>query len=116
MSRVAVSRTHLEHWTDHNDATSAKNSSLARPISLTIFQAKNVVVENIHMIDSPEWFNLVNEGKFIVYDNINISAVTTSKNRIANTDGWDTYRSDNVLITNSIINNGDDCVSFKPST
>jgi hypothetical protein len=29
--------------------------------------------------------------------------------------GWDTYRSDSVTIKNSVITNGDDCVSFKPS-
>jgi hypothetical protein len=29
---------------------------------------------------------------------------------------WDTYRSDNIVIQNSYINNGDDCVSFKPNS
>ncbi len=33
-----------------------------------------------------------------------------------NTDGWDVYRSDSVVIQNSHINNGDDCVSFKPNS
>ena len=33
-----------------------------------------------------------------------------------NTDGWDVYRSDQVVLKDSIINNDDDCVSFKPST
>jgi galacturan 1,4-alpha-galacturonidase len=32
------------------------------------------------------------------------------------TDGWDTYRSDNIVIQNSHIDNGDDCVSFKPNS
>lgn len=31
-------------------------------------------------------------------------------------DGWDTYRSSNIIIQDSIINNGDDCVSFKPNS
>lgn len=38
---------------------SASNSSLLRPIILTIFQAQDVLVKNINMINSPEWFNLV---------------------------------------------------------
>lgn len=29
---------------------------------------------------------------------------------------WDTYRSDNIVIQNSHIDNGDDCVSFKPNS
>ncbi|KAJ9122491.1 hypothetical protein QFC22_001919 [Naganishia vaughanmartiniae] len=34
----------------------------------------------------------------------------------ANTDGWDTYRSDHIVIRDSVVINGDDCVSFKPNT
>ena len=57
----------------------------------------------------------VNEGKEITFKNISISAVSTSKNPAKNTDGWDIYRSDSVVLRDSIINNGDDCVSFKPN-
>ncbi|KAF4598762.1 hypothetical protein EYR38_007170 [Pleurotus pulmonarius] len=95
--------------------TFASNSSLLRPIVLTLFQATDVVVENINMINGPEWFNLVNEGKNIVYNNLHIDARSTSSHRISNTDGWNIYRSDNVTIQNSVINNGDDCVAFKPN-
>ncbi|CAN9132594.1 unnamed protein product [Alternaria alternata] len=35
---------------------------------------------------------------------------------IANSDGWDTYRSDRVVIQDSYIINTDDCVSFKPNS
>ncbi|PPQ67956.1 hypothetical protein CVT26_005836 [Gymnopilus dilepis] len=95
--------------------TFASNSSLLRPITLTIFQAKTVRVENIRMINSPEWHNLVNEGQDVVFNKINISSLSTSSHGAANTDGWDIYRSDNVAITNSVIVNDDDCVSFKPN-
>jgi len=93
----------------------ATNSSLLRPIILTIFQASDVSVKNIKMINSPEWFNLVNEGQNVLYDNVTIDARTTSKNGAKNTDGWNVYRSNNVVIQNSVINNGDDCVAFKPN-
>ena len=56
-----------------------------------------------------------NESKNVTYNNIHIDATSTSSNGAKNTDGWDIYRSDNVVIKNSVINNGDDCVSFKPS-
>ncbi|KAG7451641.1 glycoside hydrolase family 28 protein [Guyanagaster necrorhizus] len=94
----------------------ASNSSLLRPIILTVYQAKNALVEDIHMVNSPMWFNLVYESNNVTYSNINITAVSTSKNTIANTDGWDIYRSDTVVIRDSTILNGDDCVSFKPNT
>ncbi|KAK0194353.1 pectin lyase fold/virulence factor [Armillaria mellea] len=94
----------------------ASNSSLQRPIILTIYQAKNALVEDIQMINGPMWFNFVYESNEVTYSNINITAVSTSKNKIANTDGWDIYRSDTVVIRDSSILNGDDCVSFKPRT
>lgn len=31
-------------------------------------------------------------------------------------DGWDLYRSDAIVIQNSLISNDDDCVSFKPNS
>lgn len=57
----------------------------------------------------------VNEGKSITYRNITISIVSGSSNPPKNTDGWDTYRSDGVVISDSVVTNTDDCVSFKPS-
>ncbi|KAF7299446.1 putative exopolygalacturonase X [Mycena indigotica] len=81
----------------------AKNSSLLRPITLTIFQATNVLVQNVKFLNSPEWFNLVNEGKNVTYNNITMNAASTSSNAAKNTDGWDIYRSDKVTITNSVI-------------
>ena len=39
-----------------------------------------------------------------------------SSGRNANRNSWDTYRSDNIVIQNSRIDNGDDCVSFKPNS
>jgi galacturan 1,4-alpha-galacturonidase len=67
------------------------------------------------MINSPEWFNLAHSSKNVTYSNINIKAVSTSAADIANTDGWDIYRTDQVVVKDSVIANGDDCVSFKPS-
>ncbi len=57
----------------------------------------------------------MNEGQDITFRNITISATSSSKNPAKNTDGWDIFRSDSVIIADSTINNGDDCVSFKPS-
>ncbi|TFK50935.1 pectin lyase-like protein [Heliocybe sulcata] len=94
----------------------ASNSSLLRPILLTIFQGRNVQIQDIMMLNGPEWINFVTDSSDVLYNNIHINASSTSKNLAKNTDGWDIYRSDNVTIQNSIINNGDDCVSFKPNS
>ncbi|KAF9528653.1 pectin lyase fold/virulence factor [Crepidotus variabilis] len=94
----------------------ANNNSLPRPIILSLYQAKDVTIENISMLNGPEWNNLVNEAQNVLYSNITISALSTSKNSASNSDGWNTYRSDNVTIRDSTIVNGDDCVAFKPNS
>jgi len=38
---------------------SAANASLVRPILLTVYQGNNITVENIAMLNSPNWVNLV---------------------------------------------------------
>ncbi|KAJ3575269.1 hypothetical protein NP233_g1209 [Leucocoprinus birnbaumii] len=99
----------------HSQSRSASNSTLLRPIILTIFQADNVLVDNIKYLNGPEWHNLVNEANGVVFNNIKINAGSTSSHTAKNTDGWNIYRSDNVTIQNSVIVNGDDCVAFKPN-
>ncbi|ETW74816.1 glycoside hydrolase family 28 protein, partial [Heterobasidion irregulare TC 32-1] len=94
----------------------ASNSTLVRPIMLTILNGNDVKIQDIRELNGPNWNNLVYQSNNVVYDNITIDAQSTSKNTAKNTDGWDTYRSDNVVIQNSVINNGDDCVSFKPNS
>ncbi|KAG1852324.1 pectin lyase fold/virulence factor [Suillus tomentosus] len=89
-----------------DSALSANNSTFLRPILLTIYQATDVAIKNITMINSPEWFNFVSIS----------DVLSTSKNLAQDTDGWDIYRSDSVSIMNSNINNGNDCVSIKPNS
>jgi galacturan 1,4-alpha-galacturonidase len=80
----------------------ASNSSLLRPITMTIFQATNVLVQNIKMINSPEWFNLVNEGKNVTFNNITINAASTSSHGAANTDGWGAFHSIQISISSPL--------------
>jgi len=87
-------------------------SHSTRPIILRTYMANGLTVRNINMINSPEWFNIVDSSSNVVFDLINLNAPAGSPN----TDGWDTYRSDTISITNSVISNGDDCVAFKPNS
>ena len=61
-------------------------------------------------------YNFVANSTDVVFDNLDISGYSQSKNEAKNTDGWDTYRSSNLVIQNAVVNNGDDCVSFKPNS
>lgn len=52
----------------------------------------------------------------VTYSNIKINTFSYSSSPVANSDGWDIYRSSYVTIKDSVIKNADDCVSFKPNS
>ena len=55
------------------------------------------------------------DANFRVHIHFRLISVTRDCNSLF-LDGWDTYRSSAITIQNSIIQNGDDCVSFKPNS
>lgn len=63
-----------------------------------------------------QWHNLIANSSDILITDIDIYSRSTSDNFAKNLDGWDTYRSDNLVIQNSHIDHDDDCVSFKPNS
>ncbi|KAI0716739.1 pectin lyase-like protein [Earliella scabrosa] len=108
-------------WDTYNrtrDSGTAGGSSttFARPIPLTVGNATNVLVEDLREIGSPFWNNLVYQSTNVTYSNINIRAHSYSDSKTANSDGWDIYRSSHVTIRDSVVDNADDCVSFKPNS
>ncbi|KAH7137034.1 pectin lyase fold/virulence factor [Dactylonectria estremocensis] len=94
----------------------AANSSLLRPVLFLLDGLHGGSVTGLRMINPPSWFNLIANSTDIIVSDMNLQEATTNSNPAKNTDGWDTYRSDSIVIQNSIINNGDDCVSFKPNS
>ncbi|KAF1930471.1 glycoside hydrolase family 28 protein [Didymella exigua CBS 183.55] len=94
----------------------AKNIYILRPILFGVIGLKGGSIEDLKLRYSPQWYNLIANSTDVVYSNIDIFGGSTSSNVAKNTDGWDTYRSSNIVIQNSNIDNGDDCVSFKPNS
>jgi galacturan 1,4-alpha-galacturonidase len=94
----------------------AANIYTMRPVLIGIDGLKNSVLANLNLRYSPEYYHFVANASNVVFDSITIFGASNNSNPAKNTDGWDTYRSSDVLIQNSVINNGDDCVSFKPNS
>ncbi|KAL2286524.1 hypothetical protein FJTKL_06883 [Diaporthe vaccinii] len=94
----------------------SRNSSLLRPQLFVIEGAKGVVMSNLRMRNSPNWFNMIANATDVIISNMDLIATSTGGVKIANSDGWDTYRSDRIVIQDSVIVNTDDCVSFKPNS
>jgi len=94
----------------------AQNDLILRPVLFGVIGLHNSTISNLVLRHSPTYYYFVANSTNVVFDGINISGFSTSVNVAKNTDGWDTYRSEDITIQNSIINNGDDCVSFKPNS
>ncbi|CAI7650739.1 unnamed protein product [Penicillium glandicola] len=93
----------------------AEDALILRPILVGIIGLNGGTIGPLTLRYSPQWYHFVANSSNVLFDGIDISGFSSSANVAKNTDGWDIYRSTNVVIQNSVINNGDDCVSFKPN-
>ncbi|KAF2132039.1 glycoside hydrolase family 28 protein [Dothidotthia symphoricarpi CBS 119687] len=94
----------------------AKDSKIKRPVLFAIVGLDSGSISNIKLWDSPFWHNVVINSTDVVYSGLDLFSTSNNGNFEKNTDGWDIYRSDSIVIENSTITNGDDCVSFKPNS
>ncbi|KIJ58825.1 glycoside hydrolase family 28 protein [Hydnomerulius pinastri MD-312] len=90
-----------------------------RPMSLYIANASNALVKDFSVVQPQFWAVFVDQSKNITLDGLYVNATNTDPGEpagsdwVVNTDGIDTYRSDQITIKNWVIQNGDDCVAFK---
>ncbi|KAL3426800.1 murein transglycosylase [Phlyctema vagabunda] len=95
----------------------AANNSIARPILFGLDGLHGGTISGLKMKNPPNWFNLFANSTDIITSDMNLSAASANTSvSVKNSDGWDTYRSSNIVIQNSVIVNTDDCVSFKPNS
>ncbi|TDZ23529.1 Exopolygalacturonase A [Colletotrichum orbiculare MAFF 240422] len=80
----------------------AGNATVVRPLLLGTDGLKGGSITGLNMRDSPNWFNIIANSSDMLISDMNLSVKVTNKTSPAkNTDGWDTYRSDNIVIQNS---------------
>ncbi|KAI0180209.1 glycoside hydrolase family 28 protein [Hypoxylon sp. FL1284] len=92
------------------------DSALYRPMLFAFDGMKGATMSNLRMRNPPNWFNIIANSSDIIISDMNLRAESLNNVKISNSDGWDTYRSDRVVIQDSVINNTDDCVAFKPNS
>ncbi|KZT50621.1 glycoside hydrolase family 28 protein [Calocera cornea HHB12733] len=102
-----------EYYTSH-----VKADGDGRPISLTVYQAKRAAIRGFRIESPPFWSNCVAESSDITYDGMFVNATNTNstffgKNIVPNTDGINTFRSNNINLFNWDITCGDDCLAIK---
>jgi galacturan 1,4-alpha-galacturonidase len=85
----------------------ASNIYTLRPILMGIVDLHNASISNLVLRYSPQYYHFVTNSSNVIFDGIDIAGGSRSKNVAKNTDGWDTYRVRDVVIQNSVVNNGD---------
>jgi hypothetical protein len=98
-------------WIDENRDGSNRRG---RPINLTIWRATNVLVDGITWRQSQFWHTFVAYSKNVTMTNLDMYTQSNSRWSAVNTDGVDTWNSENVFIRNWTVTCGD--VSTLPST
>jgi galacturan 1,4-alpha-galacturonidase len=109
------------------------NSSTLRPILFNVDGLNGGTISHLSMhnppnckfhisfltkttVNSDSGFNLIQNSKDLVVSDLNLTVKASGANPAKNTDGFDTYRSSNIVIQNTRVDNTDDCVSFKPNS
>ncbi|KAL0581692.1 hypothetical protein V5O48_000398 [Marasmius crinis-equi] len=89
-----------------------------RPISFTLNNVTNGFVRDFRVESPPFWCNTASHSKNVTYDGMHCNATNQDsqffgRNIVPNTDGINTYRSDQVTMLNWDITSGDDCLAIK---
>lgn len=68
---------------------------------------KNSIIADLKWRYSPQYYSFVANSSNVVFDGIDITGRSRSEYEAKNTDGWDTYRSNDITIQNGHVDNGD---------
>ncbi|KAI4668024.1 uncharacterized protein J4E78_001845 [Alternaria triticimaculans] len=99
-----------QKWYDVN----RDGSNMAgRPISLTLWHAKNVWIDGITWRQSQFWHTFVAYSQNITMTNLDMNATSSSQWGTVNTDGFDSWNSQDIVLKNWVVTCGDDCISVK---
>ena len=92
----------------------ASHKTYRRPYLVQVSRSFNTIFTKINLINAPMFFvSIGGDSSNITFSELDLSAVSTSDNPPANTDGIDPSASSHITISNVRIRNGDDCVAFK---
>ncbi|KAI6357816.1 hypothetical protein MCOR07_003860 [Pyricularia oryzae] len=93
------------------------DKALLRPILFLTDGLHGARISGLRMLNPPSWFNLYHNSTDVIVSDLHLHASSSIPDvEVKNTDGFDTLRSSNIIVQNSVVQNTDDCVSFKPNT
>lgn len=87
-----------------------------RPISITFFQSKNLLVDGLRVVQPQFWATFVSRSKNVSITNFYVNATSNDEWGTVNTDGYDSWNSEDLLVENAVVSSGDDCIAVKGNT
>lgn len=66
----------------------AEDALILRPILFGVIGLKGGTIGPLKLRYSPQWYQLVANSSDVIFDGIDISGYSSSKNEAKNTDGW----------------------------
>ncbi|OQE19412.1 hypothetical protein PENSTE_c015G06691 [Penicillium steckii] len=87
-----------------------------RPISITFFNSTNLLADNLTILQPQFWATFVWQSRNVSITNFFVNATSNNQWDTTNTDGYDSWNSDMLLVENAFITNGDDCIAAKGNT
>uniref|UniRef100_A0A0A9EY08 Polygalacturonase n=1 Tax=Arundo donax TaxID=35708 RepID=A0A0A9EY08_ARUDO len=96
----------------HKGGASSHGGSCDSPVALRFFMSNNVTVQGLKVQNSPEFHFRFDSCRGVLVSGLSISSPANSPN----TDGIHVENTQDVLIANTAVSNGDDCVSIGAGT
>lgn len=91
-------------WIDQNKSGS---NMKGRPISLTIWTGSNVLIDGINWRQAQFWHTFVAHSQNVTMTNLNMSTQSNSQWSAVNTDGFDSWNSQDIVPKNWTVTSGD---------
>jgi len=100
-------------WYDLANGTSNMHG---RPINLVVRGSENFRMSGMRFVQSQFWSLAVHSSRNLLFEDIYVNSTSSTSAPTQNTDGIDTFYTDNITLTRWDVTNGDDAVAPKANT
>ncbi|TFK93041.1 glycoside hydrolase family 28 protein [Polyporus arcularius HHB13444] len=98
------------------DLANGASNMFGRPINLVIRNTTNFTMQDMRFVQSQFWTMAVHTAENLLLERITIRSVSNSSASTLNTDGIDTFYTNNITLRNWDVTEGDDAVAPKANT
>ncbi|KAK1580040.1 pectin lyase fold/virulence factor [Colletotrichum navitas] len=91
------------YWGEISNEQEIKPHQILRPMLFSFEGVEGATMSHLRMRNPPNWSSLIANSTDVVISDMDLRAIAVNGVEIANSDGWDTYRSDRIVIQNSYI-------------